>query len=137
MNKKYKMFLFFPLAAVAILYLIGAADISYIFNVPMIMTPMQAGMPMQPMQMKQATEKPIKEVKKAALLSFSKINPQHSDKLNSQSYITCIECQNLPAAYRPVLFYYGNIIKTASFAGKIYSKHFSSDIPHPPQNPFI
>ncbi|MHB1661056.1 MAG: hypothetical protein ACYCSQ_01495 [bacterium] len=128
-DKKYKVFLFLPLAAIAISYLIGAADISYIFNVPMIMSPVQAGMPIQ---MKQATEKPIKEVKKTALPSFSKINTQHSDKLNLQFYITCIECRNLPAAYRPVLFYYGNIIKTASFAGKIYSKHFSSDIPHPP-----
>jgi len=123
--KKYKILLFFPLAAIAISYLIGAVDISYMFNIPMIMSPVQAGMPMQmhmPMQMKQP---------------FSKINPLHRDKLNLQSYITCVECQNLPTVYRPKLLYYGIIIKTASFAEKIYVKHLSSDIPHPPQNLFI
>ena len=44
LNKKYKVFLFFPLAAIAIFYLIGATEISYIFNVPMAMSPMRAGM---------------------------------------------------------------------------------------------
>lgn len=130
-DKKYKIFLFLPLAAIALSYLIGAVDISYIFNVQMIMPPIQAGMPMQ---MKQAAEKPIK---KEVLLSFSKINPQHSNKLNLQSYITCVECQNIPAAYRPVSFYSGTIIKTISSKRKSYIKYFSSDIPHPPQNPLI
>ncbi|MHB1645147.1 MAG: hypothetical protein EVG15_07485 [Candidatus Acididesulfobacter diazotrophicus] len=134
MNKKYRVFLFSPLAAIAIFYLIGAADISYIFNVPMIMTPIQVGMPMQ---MWQATGKPIKKMEKTGSPFFSKANPEHSNKLNLQSYITCVECQNLPTAYRPVLFYYGSFIKTILFAGKIYSKHFSSDIPHPPQNHLI
>jgi hypothetical protein len=134
LNKKYKMFLFFPLAAVAILYLIGAAEISYIFNVPMIMSPMQAGMPMQ---MGQAIGKPVKGIEKTGLLFFSKTGPQHSNKLNLESSITCVECQNLPAAYRPALFYSGSFIKTISFTGKIYATHFSSDIPHPPQNPLV
>ncbi|MHB1665675.1 MAG: hypothetical protein ACYCT7_10545 [bacterium] len=134
MNKKYRVFLFFPLAAVAIFYLIGATEISYMFNAPMIMTPMQVGMPMQ---MGQTIGKPIKEMEKAGLLFPSKINPRHSNKLNLQYYVTCVECQNLPTAYYPVTFYYGSFIRTISFTGKICSKHFSSDIPHPPQNRLI
>ncbi|MHB1679498.1 MAG: hypothetical protein ACYCTB_03175 [bacterium] len=134
MNKKYRVFLFFPLAAVAIFYLIGATDISYMFNVPMIMTPMQVGMPMQ---MGQTIGKQVKGMGETGLPFFSKTNPRHSNKLNLQSYVTCVECQNLPTAYRPVLFYYGSFIKTISFAGKIYSKHFSSDIPHPPETYLI
>ncbi len=134
LNKKYRVFLFFPLAAIAIFYLIGATEISYIFNAQMIMTPMKIGIPMQ---MGQIIGKPIKEMEKVGLLFPSKINPLHSNKLNLQSYVTCVECQNLPVAYYPVLFYYGSFIKTISFTGKIYNKHFSYDIPHPPQNRLI
>ena len=137
LNKKYKFFLFLPLAAIAISYLIGATDISYIFNIPMAMSPVQTEMPMQ-MQMGQTTEMPVKVIKKEGMpVSFSKINPQHSNKLNLLSSITCVECQNLPAAYYPATFYYGGIIKTISSKVKSYVKHFSYDIPHPPQNLFI
>ena len=135
LNKKYKVFLFFPLAAIAIFYLIGATEISYMFNAPMIMTPMQVGMPMQ---MGQTIGKSVKGMEKTALLFPSKINPRHFNKLNLQSYVTCVECQNLPTAYYyPVIFYYGSFIRTILFTGKIYRKHFSADIPHPPQNPLI
>ncbi len=135
LNKKYRVFLFFPLAAVAIFYLIGATEISYMFNAPMIMTPMQVGMSMQ---MGQTIGKPVKEMEKADFLLFpSKINPRHSNKLNLQSDVTCVECQNLPTAYYLASFDYSSFIKTISFTGKIYSKHFSSDIPHPPQNRLI
>ena len=126
LNKKCKIFLFLPLAVVALSYLIGAADISYILNVPMIMSPMQAGMSMNMMQAGQAAGKPLS--------SFLKTVRQHSNRLNLQSCVTCIECQNLPAAYRPAIFYYSGIIKTISSKRKSYIKHFSSDIPHPPQN---
>ncbi len=134
LNKKYKIFLFFPLALIAISYLIGAAEISYMFNVPMIMTPMQVGMPMQ---MGESLGKQVKGIEKASPLFFSKTNPQHSNKLNLESYITCAECQNLPSAYQPALFHYGSFIKTISFTGKIYATHFSSDIPHPPKTNLI
>ena len=136
LNKKYKFFLFFPLAAIAIFYLIAAADISYMFNIPMIMSPMQAGMSMN-MNMRQAGQaagKPAQGVKKASPLSFLKTVSPHSNKLNLESYITCIECQNLPTAYYPASFDYGSFVKTISSPGKSYIKHFSSDIPHPPQN---
>lgn len=126
LNKKYKIFLFLPLAAVALSYLIGATDISYILNVPMIMSPMQIGMSMNMRQAGQAAGKPIPSYLKAA--------GRHSNKLNLQSCVTCVECQNLPAVYRPVSFYYGGIIKTISSKLKSYVKHFSYDIPHPPQN---
>ncbi len=134
-NKKYKFFLFLPLAAIAISYLIGATDISYIFNIPMAMSPVQTEMPMQ-MQMGQTTQTTAKVIKKEGLsVSFSKINPQHSHKLNLLSSITCVECQNLPAAYYPATFYYGSFVKTIPSKGKFHIKHYSSDIPHPPQNP--
>ena len=129
LNKKYKIFLFLPLTAVAVFYLIAATDISYILNVPMIMSPMQAGMSMNMRQAGQAAGKPLP--------SFLKTAGQHSNKLNLQSCVTCVECQNLPAAYRPAIFYYGGIIKTISPKRQYYIKHFSSDIPHPPQNLFI
>ena len=134
LNKKYKVFLFFPLVAIAMSYLIGATDISYIFNVPMIMTSMQVGMPMQMGQT--IIGKPTKRTEKASLLSFLKTNPQHFNKL-TLNFITCVECQNLPVAYQPVLFYYGSLIKTISSAGKIYIEQFSSDIPHPPKTYLI
>ena len=124
LNKKYKIFLFLPLAVVALSYLIGTADIGYILNVPMIMSPMQIGMSMN---MRQAGK---------PLPSFLKTVRQHSNRLNLQSCVTCVECQNLPAAYRPAIFYYGGVIKTISSKRKSYIKHFSSDIPHPPQNSF-
>ncbi len=125
-NKKYKIFLFLPLAVVALSYLIGATDISYILNIPMIMSPVRVGMPMNMNWAgKSAKEQPP---------AFLKIAGHHSNKLNLQSYVTCVECQNLPAAYRPVMFYYGDIIKTVSPKRPFYIKHFSSDIPHPPQN---
>ena len=125
LNKKYKIFLFLPLAAIAVSYLIGAIDVSYIFdvNMPMIMSPIQTGMSMN---MGQTVRKPSP--------SFLKIVGQHSNKLNLQAYATCVECQNLPVAYRPATFYYGGTIKTSPFKEKLYIKHFSSDIPHPPQN---
>ncbi len=126
LNKKYKFFLFFPLAAIAVFSLIGAPEISSMFNAPMIMSPMQAGMSMNTMQAGQAAGKPLS--------SFLKTVRQHSNRLNLQSCVTCIECQNLPAAYRPAIFYYSGIIKTISSKRKSYIKHFSSDIPHPPQN---
>ena len=125
-NKKYKIFLFLPLTAVAVFYLIAATDISYILNVPMIMSPMKAGISMNMRQAGQAAGKP--------LLSFLKTAGQHSNNLNLQSCVTCVECQNLPAAYRPAIFYYGGIIKTISSKVKSYVKHFSYDILHPPQN---
>ena len=131
LNKKYKIFLFLPLAAVALSYLIGATDISYILNVPMIMSPMQVGMSMN---MRQAAGKPVQGVKKASPLSFLKTVSPYSNKLNLESYITCIGCQSLPVAYRPATFYYGGTIKASPFKEKLYIKHFSSDIPHPPQN---
>ncbi|MHB1703625.1 MAG: hypothetical protein ACYCS0_05310 [bacterium] len=126
LNKKYRIFLFLPLAAIAISYLIGATDISYMLNVPMIMSPVQAGMSMNMEQTGQAEGK--------QLSFFLKTAGGHSNKLNLQSYVTCVECQNLPAAYRPVMFYYGGIIKTVPPKRQFYIKHFSSDIPHPPQN---
>ena len=129
LNKKYKIFLFLPLTAVAVFYLIAATDISYILNVPMIMSPMQAGMSMNMRQAGQAAGKPLP--------SFLKTAGQHSNKLNLQSCVTCVECQNLPAAYRPAIFYYGGIIKTISPKRQYYIKHFYSDILHPPQNLFI
>ena len=124
LNKKYKIFLFLPLAAIAVSYLIGATDISYILNVPMIMSPSQAWMSMQ---MGRTAVKSIKGIKKVT-------NMQHSNKLNLQSYVTCVECQNLPAVYLSALFYHGAIIKIILFNKKFYVKYFSSDIPHPPQN---
>ncbi len=131
LNKRYKFFIFFPLAAIAIFYLIAAADISYMFNIPMIMSPMKAGMSMN---MGQAAGKPVQGVKKASPLSFLKTVSPHSNKLNLESYITCIECQNLPTAYYPVPFDYGSFVKTISSPRKSYIKHFPFDIPHPPQN---
>ena len=126
LNKKYKIFLFLPLVAVALSYLIGVTDISYMLNVPMIMSPVQAGMSMNMEQTGQVEGK--------QLSFFLKTAGGHSNKLNLQSYVTCVECQNLPAAYRPVMFYYGGIIKTVPPKRQFYIKHFSSDIPHPPQN---
>ena len=123
-DKKYKIFLFLPLAVVALSYLIGATDISYILNIPMIMSPMRIGMSMN----MNLAGKSAKE----QLPAFLKIAGRHSNKLNLQSCVTCVECQNLPAAYRPVMFYYGGIIKTVSPKRLFYIKHFSSDIPHPP-----
>ena len=131
LNKKYRIFLFLPLTVIAISYLIGATDISYMLNVSMIMSPMQVGMSMNTGQ---AAGKLVQEVKKASPLTFLKTVSPNSNKLNLQSYVTCVECQNLPAAYRPVMFYYGGIIKTVSPKRQFYIKHFSSDIPHPPQN---
>ena len=126
LNKKYRIFLFLPLAAIAVSYLIGATDISYMLNVPMIMSPVRVGMSMNTGQAGQSAGKNMP--------SFLKTAGRHSNKLNLQSCVTCVECQNLPAAYRPVMFYYGGIIKTVSPKRLFYIKHFSSDIPHPPQN---
>ena len=126
LNKKYMIFLFLPLAAIAVSYLIGATDVSYMLNVPMIMSPVRVGMSMN---MRQAGQSAGKHMP-----SFLKTAGRHSNKLNLQSCVTCVECQNLPAAYRPVMFYYGGIIKTVSPKRLFYIKHFSSDIPHPPQN---
>ena len=134
LNKKYKLFLFFPLASIAVFYLIGVTEVSYIFNLQMVMSPMQAGMPMQ---VAQAAGKQIKGMEKASPLSFLKIVSRHPNKLNLQSYITCVECQNLPAAYYPALFYYYSFIKIISSTEKSYIKHFPFDIPHPPQNILI
>ncbi len=125
-DKKYRIFLFLPLAAIALSYLIGATDISYIFNIPMIMSPVRVGMSMN-------TERTFRSEAKPPS-SFLKTAGRHSNKLNFQSCVTCAECQNLPAAYRPVMFYYGGIIKTVSPKRRFYIKHFSSDITHPPQN---
>ncbi|MHB1601167.1 MAG: hypothetical protein ACYCUT_06230 [bacterium] len=125
LNKKFKFFLFLPLTAIAIFYLIGATEASYILNIPMIMSPAQTGMSMQ---MGHTAGTPV---------SFSKIKRQHSNKLNLLSSITCVECQNLPAAYYPATFYYGSIVKTITSKGKFYIKYYSPDIPHPPQNSFI
>ena len=122
-DKKYMIFLFLPLATIAICYLIGATDISYMLNVPMIMSPVRVGMSMN---MRQAGQSAGKHMP-----SFLKTAGRHSNKLNLQS---CVECQNLPAAYRLVMFYYGGIVKTVSPKRLFYIKHFSSDIPHPPQN---
>ena len=129
LNKRNRIFLFLPLAAVALCYLIGATEISYIFNVPMAMSPMRAGMSVNMGYAGQTAGKPLP--------SFLKTVRQHSNRLNLQSCVTCVECQNLPAAYRPVSFYYGGIIETISSKVKSYVKHFSYDIPHPPQNSFI
>ncbi len=126
LNKKYKIFLFLPLAAIAISYLIGAAEISYIFNVSMIISPIQAGMSMN---IGQAAGKPLP--------AFLKTVGQHSNKLNLQSFVTCLECQNLSAAYYPVTFYYGRFIKTISSDRKSYIKYLSSNILHPPQSRLI
>ena len=121
LSKKNWIFLFLPLAAVAVSYLIAATDISYMLNIPMIMSPVRVGMPMN---MQQAGLTAGKQ-----LPPFLKTAGRHSNKLNFQSYVTCIECQNLPAAYRPAMFYYGGIIKTVSPKRRFYIKHFSSDIP--------
>ncbi|RZD15409.1 MAG: hypothetical protein EVJ47_03820 [Candidatus Acidulodesulfobacterium ferriphilum] len=134
LNKKYKFFLFFPLAAIAVFSLIGAPEISSMFNAPMIMSPMQAGMSMNTMQAGQAAGKLVQGVQKASPLTFFKTVSPNSNELNLQSYVTCVECQNLPTTYYPVSFYYGSFVKTISSPGKSYIKHFSSDIPHPPQN---
>ncbi len=125
-NKKYRIFLFLPLAAIAVSYLIGATDISYILNVPMIMSPVRVGMPMNTERAGQSAGKPLSV--------FLKTAGHHSNKLSLQSCVTCVECQNLPAGYRPVMFYYGGIIKAVSPKRQFYIKHFSSGIPHPPQN---
>ena len=83
LNKKYRIFLFLPLAAIAVSYLIGATDISYMFNVAMIMSPIQVGMPMNMGRAgKSAGDQPP---------SFLKTAGRHSNKLNFQSYVTCIE----------------------------------------------
>ena len=87
---------------------------------------MRAGISMDMMHAGQTAGKPF--------TSFLKAARQHSGKLNLQSCITCVECQNLPAAYLPISFYYGGFIKTISPEVKSYVKHFSYDIPHPPQN---
>ena len=134
LNKKYRIFLFLPLTAIAISYLIAATDISYMLNVPMIMSPVRVGMSMNMEQTGQSEGKLVQGVKKASPLIFFKTVLPNSNKLNLQSCVTCVECQNLPAAYRPVMFYYGGIIKTVSPKRQFYIKHFSSDIPHPPQN---
>ena len=134
LNKKYRIFLFLPLTAIAISYLIAATDISYMLNVPMIMSPVRVGMSMNMEQTGQSEGKLVQGVKKASPLIFFKTVLPNSNKLNLQSCVTCLECQHLPAAYRPVMFYYGGIIKTVSPKRQFYIKHFSSDIPHPPQN---
>ena len=134
LNKKYRIFLFLPLAVIAVSYLIGATDISYMFNVPMIMSTVRVGMSMNTEGAGQVSGKLVQGVKKASPLIFLKTVSPNSNKLNLQSCVTCMECQNLPAAYRAVMFYYGGIIKTVLPKRRFYIKHFSSDIPHPPQN---
>jgi hypothetical protein len=131
MYKKYKIFLFLPLATIALCYLIGATDISYMLNVPMIMSSVRVGMSMN---MEQTEGKIVQGVKKSSPLIFLKTVSPNSNKLNLQSCVTCVECQNLPAAYRRIMFYYGGIIKTVSPKRRFYIKYFSSNIPHPPRN---
>ena len=125
MDNKYKFFLFLPLSAIAVFYLIGITDISYIFNTPMVMSPVSAKMPMR-LQIFRTNGK----IARPNL----KINSQDSNKSNFRYCASCIECRNIPASHNPVVFYYGKVIKTISSKKKFLVKRYSSDIPHPPQN---
>ncbi|MDA8158877.1 MAG: hypothetical protein M0034_06820 [Deltaproteobacteria bacterium] len=126
MANKYKFFIFLPLSAIAVFYLVGITDISYIFNTPMVMSPVSTKMPI-PLQI-------FRTKGKIASRSNLKINSQDSNKFNFRYCVSCIECRNIPSSHNPVVFYYGKVIKTISSKKKFLVNRYSSDIPHPPQN---
>ncbi len=129
-NKKYRIFLFFSPVAVAIFYLIIITDFSYIFNIPMTMAAVHAGM-----HMRQSMGASVNGTGTAKSGSFdiSKIKNTPLRKTGCGAFAVCLECRNIPAASGSKIIIYRRFYKYVYFIKSLYHKRFIHNIAHPPK----
>lgn len=114
-NRKYRFFLFFPLAFVAIFYLTFVTTISYSLNIPLTMTIIRTGV--------HTRTNNISFVARA----------YKTGKYRSSSYLVCLECQNIPVSYKKHIIMNYKFFTYIPLAKPLHINRIAHNIFHPPQ----
>ncbi len=128
-NDKYKIFLFLPIAFIAIFYLTSATDASYLLNAPLIMTPVQTAINMR------TAGRFINRTKKVYTVHFYRL--MHRAQVSQNlSYFVCLECRNVPVSYKSNILTNYKFSTYISFVQPLYFNHIIRNIFHPPKSIF-
>lgn len=118
----------FILVFIAIIYLVGVTDLSYILNIPMKMHIATANA---------ASVSGGLDFSRNTLISGNSTDSVNNHNFKKNPYLVCLECQNIPTAYESKIFVIYKLFTYIPFIKRPYYIHLVYNISHPPKSIFL